>query len=135
MGDGYVQRRQRRVAGGSPIRINVRTTELTYARLFADSARAGVSLPRYLIECALREPEGGWSLHQQRWLTEQLDTVGIRLIRIGKNLNQIAVVTNVTGEVPQGITAALEHLSATLDQLRGVLGAVDPADTSRRSEQ
>ena len=133
MGDGHVRRRRTTFDPTLPTPINVRTTTLTYDRLFEDSARAGVSLPRYLIECALREPEGGWSLRQQRWLAAQLDTVGTRLIRIGKNLNQMAAVTNATGEVPQGLATALEYFGATLDQLREVLGAIDPADTSRRS--
>ena len=62
MGDHRVRRRQRRVEGGSSLRINVRTTTLTYARLYADSAVAGLSLPRYLVECALR------SWKERRWV-------------------------------------------------------------------
>lgn len=54
MGEGHVRRRQRRVEGGSPMRINVRTTALTYARLHADSLVAGVSLPRYSIWSSAR---------------------------------------------------------------------------------
>lgn len=135
MGESYVRRRQRRVEGGSPIRINVRTTELTYARLYADSAVARLSLPRYLIECALRESAGGWSLRQQRWCAEQLDIVDTRLIRIGTNLNQIAAATNAIGEVPGELAAALEYFTATLNRLNSVLDAIDPADASRRSPQ
>ena len=135
MGDHRVRRRQRRVEGGSSLRINVRTTTLTYARLYADSAVAGLSLPRYLVECALRESEGGWSLRQQRWWAERLDVVETRLVRIGTNLNQMAAVANATGEVPPELVAALEYVTATLDRHHAVLAAIDPADVSRRPER
>ena len=125
-------RRQRRVEGGSPMRINVRTTMHTYAALVDASTVAGLSVPRYLIESALRESTGGWSLRQQRWWAERLDVVETRLIRIGTNLNQMAAVTNATGQPPDGLAAALTYLTATLDQHRAVLDAIDPADRTRQ---
>ena len=117
------------------MRINVRTTVATDARLREDSAAAGLSLPRYLIECALRESDRSWSLRQQRWCAEQLDVVDTRLIRIGTNLNQMARAANATGEVPPELAAALEYFTATLDRLQGVLDAIDSADASRRRSQ
>jgi hypothetical protein len=125
-------RRQRRVEGGSPMRINVRTTLHTYAALVAASKVAGLSVPRYLIESALRESTGGWSLRQQRWWAERLDVVETRLIRIGTNLNQMAAVTNATGQPPEALAAALTYLTATLDRQRAVLDAIDPADRTRQ---
>jgi hypothetical protein len=125
-------RRQRRVEGGSPIRINVRTTRTTYVGLAAAAAIAGLSLPRYLIESALRSSAGGWSLREQRWWAERLDVVGTRLIRIGVNLNQMAAATNVTGELSEVLPAALTYLTATLDRHRAVLDAIDSADRSRQ---
>jgi hypothetical protein len=125
-------RRQRRVSGGSPHRINVRTTTETYARLIVAAAVARLSLPRYLIESALRQAPGGWSLREQRWWAERLDTVETRLIRIGTNLNQMAAATNATGELPDTLPGALRYLQATLDQHREILNAIDPADGSRR---
>ena len=124
-------RRQRRVAGGSPSRINVRTTPTTYAALVARAAVAGLSVPRYLIESALRESSGGWSLRDQRWWAERLDTVETRLSRIGVNLNQMAKATNATGELSEAFLPALAYLTTTLEQLRAVLDAIDPADASR----
>ncbi len=104
MGDRNTDaRRQRRVPGGSPHRINIRTTTETYARLVAGAAVARLSLPRYLIESALRRSSGGWSLREQRWWAERLDVIETRLIRIGTNLNQMAAATNATGETPEAL--------------------------------
>ncbi|HEX3783666.1 MAG TPA: plasmid mobilization relaxosome protein MobC [Pseudonocardiaceae bacterium] len=129
---GNPARRQRRVEGGSPKRINVRTTVETHAALVAASMLAGLSLPRYLIESALHGPLQGWSLRDQRWWVERLDVAETRLIRIGTNLNQMAAVANATGELNPALTHALTYLDATLDQLRTVLDALDPSDRSRQ---
>jgi hypothetical protein len=125
-------RRQRRVAGGSPQRINVRTTRETYARLVAGAAVAGLSVPRFLIESTLRESRDGWSLREQRWWAERIDTVETRLIRIGVNLNQMAAATNATGELPDAVAGALAYVTETLRRHREVLDAIDPSDRSRR---
>jgi Bacterial mobilisation protein (MobC) len=132
MSDRKEARRQRRVPGGSPHRINVRTTAETYARLVVGAAAARLSLPRYLIESALRRSSGGWSLREQRWWAERLDVVETRLIRIGTNLNQMAAAANATGELPDALAGALRYLQATLDRHREILKAIDPADRSRR---
>jgi hypothetical protein len=124
-------RRQRRVEGGSPISIHVRTTRTTYARLIVQSARAGLSVPRYLVESALRESANGWSQREQRWWAERLDTVETRLVRIGTNINQMATAFNATGEPPPALTAALAYFTATLEQHRKILAAIDPSDRSR----
>lgn len=124
-------RRQRRVRGGSPVSIHVRTTATSHAALADRAALAGLSVPRYLVESGLRDSATGWSLRQQRWWVERLDTAETRLIRIGTNLNQLALVANSTGHPPEGLSAALDYLCATLDQLRMVLDAIDPADASR----
>ncbi|GLY55005.1 plasmid mobilization relaxosome protein MobC [Lentzea sp. NBRC 102530] len=125
------KRRQRRVQGGSPVSIHVRTTRTTYSRLEIQAELARLSIPRYLVESALRESADGWSLREQRWWAERLDTVETRLIRIGANLNQMAARTNSTGEVPGGLPAALAYFTATLEDLRTILAEIDPADSSR----
>ena len=114
------------------MRINIRTTVETYAALVAESAVAGLSLPRYLIESALHGPLTGWSLRDQRWWVDRLDVAETRLIRIGTNLNQMAAVANATGEVNPALTHALTYLNTTLDRLRAVLDALDPSDRSRQ---
>ncbi|KAA2267002.1 MobC family plasmid mobilization relaxosome protein [Solihabitans fulvus] len=124
-------RRQRRVRGGSPQRINIRTTDETYARLVIGAAVAQLSIPRFLIESTLRESTDGWSLREQRWWVERLDVVETRLIRIGVNLNQMAAATNATGELPDELAGALRYFEATLTLHREVLGAINPADPSR----
>jgi hypothetical protein len=125
-------RRQRRVAGGSRQRINVRITTETYARLVMGAAVAGLSLPRFLIESTLRESRDAWSLREQRWWAERIDTVETRLMRVGVNLNQMAAATNVTGELPDALAGALAYVEETLRRHREVLDAIDPSDRSRR---
>src|SRR4051812_45727721 len=100
-------RRQRRGEGGAPQRINVRTTTETYIRLVMGAAVAGLSVPRFLIESTLRESRNGWSLREQRWWAERMDTVETRLIRVGVNLNQMAAAANATCELPAGLSGAL----------------------------
>jgi hypothetical protein len=131
MGDRE-KRRQRRVPGGSTMRINCRTTEITYARLYERAAVAQLSLPRYLIESGLRDEAGAWSLRQQRWWAERLDVVETRLIRVGVNLNQLAAATNATGELDGRLHGALGYLDATLGRHREILDAIDPSDPERR---
>ncbi|RKT53546.1 plasmid mobilization protein [Saccharothrix australiensis] len=127
-------RRQRRVTGGSAVSIHVRTTVTTYTALVARAAVAGLSILRYLVESALRDSTTGWSLREQRWWAERLDTVETRLIRIGTNLNQMATVANSTGDLPPELPVALAYFTATLEQHRAVLAAIDPADSSRERE-
>ncbi|WHT21885.1 plasmid mobilization relaxosome protein MobC [Crossiella sp. CA-258035] len=122
-------RRQRRVEGGSPKRINCRTTEPTYDRLHALAKAAGLSLPNYLIQSGLRDRPGAWSLRQQRWWAEQLEVVEVRLIRIGTNLNQMATAANATGELPEGLSGALAYFNETLARHQAVLDAIAPAGT------
>jgi hypothetical protein len=129
---GHPEKRQRRVEGGSPKRINIRTTVETYAALAAEAMLAGVSLPRYLIESALHGLLLGWNLGDQRWWVDRLDVAETRLIRIRTNLNQMAAVANATGELNPALTHALAYLNETLDQLRAVLDALDPSDRSRQ---
>ncbi|WP_222426783.1 plasmid mobilization relaxosome protein MobC, partial [Amycolatopsis rhizosphaerae] len=113
--------------------INLRTTHETYERLCTAAGTAGLTVPRYLIESALRDSPGGWSLRQQRWWVERLDVVETRLTRIGVNLNQMAMVANATGHTPDGLAAALGYLSRVLEELGRVLAAIDP-DRSRSEE-
>ncbi|MBN9741996.1 plasmid mobilization relaxosome protein MobC [Amycolatopsis sp. A1MSW2902] len=126
------RRRQRRVEGGSPCRINIRTTPETYTRLVVGAATAGLSIPRYLIESTLRGASDGWSLREQRWWVERLDVVETRLIRIGTNLNQMAAAANAEGHLPAALDGALAYLTSTLEQHREVLSRIDSADRSRR---
>ncbi|MBP2323781.1 hypothetical protein JOF56_004166 [Kibdelosporangium banguiense] len=129
-------RRQRRVKGGSPVSIHVRTTMTSYYRLIVLSADAGLSVPHYLIASALRESTHGWSQREQHWWAERLDSIETQLIRIGTNINQISAAFNATGEPPppQALTAALAYFTATLEQHRTILAAIDPADRTRQAK-
>jgi hypothetical protein len=116
------------------MRINVRTTVETYAALAAASTLSGLSLPRYLVESGLRDGAGGWSLREQRWWAERLNTVETRLVRVGTNLNQMAAAAHAAGVPHETVLRyALDYLTVTLEQHRAVLTAIDPADRSRRS--
>jgi hypothetical protein len=99
--------------------------------LVAGADEAGLSVQRFLIESTLRESTGGWSLREQRWWAERLETVETRLIRIGTNLNQMAAATNGTGELSQELAGALAYFEATLQRHQDVLDAINPADRTR----
>lgn len=57
------------------------------------------------------------------------------MVQIGRNLNQIAAVTNATGEVPPELASALGYFTETLERLQAVLDAIDPADATRRGQR
>jgi hypothetical protein len=125
-------RRQRRVRGGAETRINIRTTVVVRAALTARAAVAGLSVPLYLIECGLREPDG-WSLHQQRHWVAEWEAAAVKLSRSGSALNQLARQANsghVVGQ--QQLQAALAYHQRVLNELRRSLDAVDP---HRRGER
>ena len=124
------KRRQRRVKGGAKERINVRTTPEMYNRVADAAEAAGLSMPRFLIESALRESAEGWSLREQRWWAERLDTVETRLIRIGVNLNQMATAANATGRLPESVWYSLKYCDETLEKLRRVLEKIGPKGRS-----
>lgn len=98
--------------------------ERTQLRELADAA--GLSLPRYLVECGLRGGAGGrLSLREQRQLGEQLGTALVRLNRSGGSLNQIAARLHATGKLEPGeLSAALAYHRQTQQQLRAVLQSV-----------
>ncbi|OKI20821.1 hypothetical protein A6A25_37330 [Saccharothrix sp. CB00851] len=112
--------------GGAETRINVRTTIEVRAALAARAAVAGLSVPLYLVECGLREPDG-WSLHQQRHWMAEWEAAAVKLSRSGSSLNQLARQANsghVVGQ--QQLQAALNYHQQVLDELHQALDAVDP---------
>jgi len=118
-------RQQRRVRGGAETRINIRTTVLVQAALEARAAVAGLSVPLYLVECGLREPDG-WSLRQQRHWIAEWEAAAVKLSRSGSALDQLARQANsghVVGQ--QQLQAALTYHQRVFDELYRVLGAVD----------
>ncbi|WP_329793560.1 hypothetical protein V1227_17020 [Lentzea sp. DG1S-22] len=118
-------RRQRRVRGGAETRINIRTSGLVRDALEARAVVAGLSVPLYLVECGLREPDG-WSLRQQRHWVAEWEAAAVKLSRSGSALNQLARQANsdhVIGQ--QQLQAALTYHQRVLDELYRVLGAVD----------
>ena len=119
-------RRQQRVQGGSRSRINVRVTPSVYDELKWRAKLAGLSLPRYLVECGLRR-HSGWSLLEQRFWTTEWEAVRSKLGRSGGALNQLAARTNSGQAVTdQQLAAALDYHTAAVNELREVLNAVDP---------
>lgn len=115
-------RRQRRVPGGRSGRLVVKVTEQARAELADRAATAGLSVQRYVMECALRSTGGGWSLSQQYSWSDRLDLVETRLNRIGGNLNQLAAAANAGAAVDeQVLAAAVAYHVATLQQLRRLL--------------
>lgn len=125
-GESGTQRRQRRVPGGSTARINVRTTEAVHTELSRRAEQAKLSVPRYLVESGLSDPSSGSSLRSRRWVAERLETVEVRLVRIGTNLNQMATRLAATDRLDTGLAGALGYHQDTLQQLRALLELLDP---------
>ena len=115
------QRRQRRVPGGSHLRIHVRVTVKVHEELKWRARLAGLSTPRYLVECGLRHQSGG-TLHDRRLWLEHAEMAQGRLGRIGGILNQLAAAKH-SGHSPAEpqLTAALDYLHETVTQLRRAL--------------
>lgn len=120
--DQSVRRQRRHPQGRRHTTVRLSDEEERALRALAETA--GVSLPRYLVECGLRGSSTGRavSLREQRQLAEQLGTALVRLRRIGAVLNQLAARLNSTGEHGAGeLAAALAYHRETVAQLRSVL--------------
>ncbi|QFZ17711.1 hypothetical protein [Saccharothrix syringae] len=111
--------------GGAETRINIRTTVMVRAALEVRAAVARLSVPLYLVECGLREPDG-WSLHQQRYWVAEWEAAAVKLSRSGSALKQLARQAD-SGHVvdQQQLQAALTYHQRVLDELHRVLDAVD----------
>lgn len=105
--------------------VGMTSETLERMRNLADDA--GMTVQRYLVSCADRDQESGWSVRDRRWWVERLDRVERRLIRNGTNLNQIAAAANSGRETDAPLLAAVvRYHAATLDEIREMVVAGAP---------
>ena len=124
-------RRQVRATGRvRPHAHRVKVTAEQEARLAELAAARGITVARLLVESALSG--GAASAVERAAVVAELSVLGSALGRVGVNVNQIARVTNATGEVQPATEATL----AAVREVAARLGAVlDALDTTGRREQ
>ena len=124
-------RRQVRATGRvRPHAHRVKVTAEQETRLAELAAARGITVARLLVESALSG--GAQSAVERAAVVAELSVLGSALGRVGVNVNQIARVTNATGEVQPATEATL----AAVQEVAARLGAVlDALDTTGRREQ
>jgi hypothetical protein len=128
---GAVGRRQVRAAGRVREHAHrVKVTAEQEARLVELAGARGITVARLLVESALSG--GAESAIQRAAVVTELSVLGTALGRVGVNLNQIARVTNATGEVQPATEATLAAVREVAARLEAVLDALD---TTGRREQ
>ena len=93
-------RKRLREALARPGQINVRVSEQERAALSEKATRAGVTIPRLLVEAAL-EGDGAQIRQERLGLARALNETRARLATVANNVNQLARVANTTGELGQ----------------------------------
>lgn len=118
-GPGRSGRRRANVAGGRGRRHYVKVSEAEEARLMELAATRGITVARLLVESALAG--GAESAGARAAVAAELAVAVRALGRVGVNVNQIARVTNATGEVQDGTAAALAAVEVAAAQVQAVL--------------
>jgi hypothetical protein len=104
-------------------------SELERAQLRARADELGVSVPRLLVESALADEEfgGGWAARRaaelaRRQQLAELNELRYLLATIANNVNQLAHVANISGDLPgaERVTGTLDEVDRVLEQLRGL---------------
>ncbi|NYJ76496.1 plasmid mobilization relaxosome protein MobC [Allobranchiibius huperziae] len=116
--------RRRRTEGRRPHRTVIRHTDEEWARVQAMAQVQGVSVPR-LYERALLAGDVVVA-SKLTSLREEMHGPRRLLANVANNLNQMARVANVSGEVAtaQQLEAALHTLHQQVDRLNGLLEQV-----------
>ena len=102
--------RRRREEGARRISQQVLLTEQERDELRARAGELGVSVPRLLVESALSGVETPGE--RRAWIAEVFEVRRL-LATVANNVNQLAKVANIGGELP------------SRDRLLGILGEVD----------
>ncbi len=113
-------RRQRRanVEGGRQHRHEVKVSPEEEGALLLRARAQGVTIPRLLVEAALSA--AGETPSARRQAMAELFSLHRLMAAISNNVNQIAKVTNATGQ-------AQAETAATLTQVRAVAMRIDEA--------
>jgi hypothetical protein len=101
----------------------VKVTAEQETRLAELAAARGITVARLLGESALSG--GAASAVERAAVVAELSVLGSALGRVGVNINQIARVTNATGEVQPATEATLAAVREVAARLGAVLAALD----------
>lgn len=122
--------RRRRAREAVPRRqLQVRVSDVERAQLRARADELGVSVPRLLVESALAdEPsDEGWVGRRERTVVHRKELAELNELRrlvatIANNVNQLAHVANISGDVPSAVVLerTLSEVDRVLTQLRDV---------------
>jgi type IV pilus biogenesis protein CpaD/CtpE len=133
MGDqetAAVPRRQVRAPGRPrPVGHRVKVTAEQEQRLQGLAAGRGITVARLLVESALAG--GAESAGARAAVAAELAVAVRALGRVGVNVNQIARVTNATGEIQDGTAAALRAVEVAAAGVQTVLADLDMAGPRR----
>jgi mobilization protein MobC len=108
----------------------VKVTAEQEARLVELAGVRGITVARLLVESALAG--GADSAAERAGVVAELSVLGAALGRVGVNVNQIARVTNATGEAQPATEATLGAVRVVAARLAVVLDGLDEAHGSRR---
>lgn len=124
MTEPAVARRQLR-RPGSPRMIShkVKVNADQEARLEATAAERGITISRLLVESALAG--GADAAATKAALAGEMFRLARMLGQVGHNVNQLAKVTNATGELQPATGSALDALTRTIDRLHVFLDDLD----------
>jgi Bacterial mobilisation protein (MobC) len=101
-------RRERSTAGRRPEVVKLRLTEAERGELAAQASQRGITVQRYLLECAAAVQAGGSVIETATDRREDMATLlGLRrlLANVANNVNQIARAANA-GALPTGAESA-----------------------------
>lgn len=112
----FSRRRRENVAGGRQHRHEVKVSPEEEGRLLRLAAAQRVTIPRLLVEAALAS-EGGETPTERRRAIEELFALHRLLAAVSNNVNQIARVSNATGEVPGEFSATLAAVRRTAERI------------------
>jgi hypothetical protein len=101
----------------------VKVTVEQEERLQVLAAARGITVARLLVESALAG--GADSAGARAAVAAELAVLSRGLGRVGVNVNQIARVTNATGEIQEGTAAALRAVEIAAARVQTVLAEVD----------
>ena len=114
--------RLRRQPGGRGHVVFVRLSDREAAVIKARAERAGVSVPRFLVESAVTQRQ---TLSERHALYRALLAARRTVAGLANNINQMARVANATGQVPaelggmaEALSGAAGALEQSLDELR-----------------
>jgi hypothetical protein len=115
--------RQRRQAGGRRRAFLVRVTDAEHQALTERAARAGLSVPRLMVEASLAE--GLRTVSERRGQLSELAAVKRLALAIGNNVNQLARSANATRYQPRETQAVLEAAARVLVRAEAAVAALE----------